>query len=192
MGSGPIDPESPDSAYAESRWPMAAAVVAAMALTLLLPDDFRLAPRWVLPLVEGLLLATLIAADPGRITRRSAALRAVSVALISVLALSAIWSTIQLRHAAGALGKDRHGSSVRRLTGHPRARRCPSRQRPRLRALDAGSGVQTKFGHAVDCFAAGRHPELAVERVHLALHGMPGDEQPVTDFGERKVGGQQR
>jgi hypothetical protein len=48
---------------------MAAAVVAAMALTLLLPDDFRLAPRWVLPLVEGLLLATLIAADPGRITR---------------------------------------------------------------------------------------------------------------------------
>jgi hypothetical protein len=96
MGSGPIDPESPESAYAESRWPMAAAVVAAMALTLLLPDDFRLAPRWVLPLLEGLLLATLIAADPGRITRRSAALRAVSVALISVLALSAIWSTIQL------------------------------------------------------------------------------------------------
>ena len=75
---------------------MAAAVVAAMALTLLLPDDFRMGPRWVLPLVEGLLLATLIAADPGRITRRSAALRAVSVALISVLALSAIWSTIQL------------------------------------------------------------------------------------------------
>ena len=73
---------------------MAAAVVAAMALTLLLPDDFRMGPRWVLPLVEGLLLATLIAADPGRITRRSAALRAVSVALISVLALSAIWSTI--------------------------------------------------------------------------------------------------
>jgi hypothetical protein len=69
MGSGPIDPESHESAYAESRWPMAAAVVAAMALTLLLPDDFRLAPRWVLPLVEGLLLATLIAADPGRITR---------------------------------------------------------------------------------------------------------------------------
>jgi hypothetical protein len=96
MGSGPIDPESHESAYAESRWPMAAAVVAAMALTLLLPDAFRLAPRWLLPLVEGLLLATLIAADPGRITRRSAALRAVSVALISVLALSAIWSTIQL------------------------------------------------------------------------------------------------
>jgi len=95
-GTEPIDPASRESAYAESRWPMAAAVVAAMVLTLLLPDDFRLAPRWVLPIIECLLLVTLITADPGRITRRSAALRAVSVALISVLALSAIWSTIQL------------------------------------------------------------------------------------------------
>jgi uncharacterized membrane protein len=50
----------------------------------------------VLPTVEGLLLVALIAGDPGRISRRSTALRAVSVALISVLALSALWSTAQL------------------------------------------------------------------------------------------------
>jgi uncharacterized membrane protein len=75
---------------------MAAAVVATMVLTVLLPDDLRLAPRWLLPMIEGLLLVTLIAGDPGRISRRSTALRAVSVALISVLALSAVWSTIQL------------------------------------------------------------------------------------------------
>ena len=85
-----------ESAYGESRWPMAAAVVAAMVLTVLLPDDLRLAPRWLLPTIEGVLLIVLIAGDPGRISRRSTALRAVSVALISVLALSAIWSTIQL------------------------------------------------------------------------------------------------
>src|SRR6478672_3369666 len=85
-----------ESAYGESRWPMAAAVLATMVLTVLLPDDLRLAPRWVLPTVEGLLLVALIAGDPGRISRRSTALRAASVALISVLALSAIWSTIQL------------------------------------------------------------------------------------------------
>lgn len=85
-----------ESAFGESRWPMAAAVVAAMVLTVLLPDDLRLAPRWVLPTVEGLLVLALIAGDPGRISRRSTALRVVSVALISVLALSAIWSTIQL------------------------------------------------------------------------------------------------
>jgi hypothetical protein len=92
----PIEPDSQESPYAESRWPMAGAVAAAMLLTILLPDSLRLAPRWLLPAVEGLLLVALIAADPGRISRRSAALRAVSLALISVLALSAIWSTIRL------------------------------------------------------------------------------------------------
>lgn len=75
---------------------MAVAVVAAMVLTLLLPDDLRLGPRWLVPLVEGLLLVTLIAGDPGRISRRLAALRAVSITLAGVLAVSAIWSTLQL------------------------------------------------------------------------------------------------
>ncbi|MET8583453.1 hypothetical protein ABZX39_21660 [Streptomyces collinus] len=82
--------------YGESRWPMAAAVVVAAVLTLLLPDDLRLGPRWALPVVEGLLLVALIAGDPGRISRRSTALRAVSIALVGVLACGAIWSTIRL------------------------------------------------------------------------------------------------
>ncbi|MER6034117.1 hypothetical protein ABT133_09410 [Streptomyces sp. NPDC001835] len=82
--------------YGESRWPMAAAVIAAAVLTLLLPDDLRLGPRWALPAVEGLLLVALIAGDPGRISRRSAALRAISIALVSVLACGAIWSTVRL------------------------------------------------------------------------------------------------
>jgi hypothetical protein len=85
-----------ESAYAESRWPMAAAVVAAMVLTLLLPDSFRPAPGWLLAGVEGALLVALVAADPGRISRRSRLLRLVSIALVSVLALSAVWSTGQL------------------------------------------------------------------------------------------------
>jgi uncharacterized membrane protein len=54
------------------------------------------ASRWVLPAVEGLLVGALIAGDPGEISRRSTILRAASLALISVLALGAIWSTIQL------------------------------------------------------------------------------------------------
>jgi uncharacterized membrane protein len=94
VGAGAPGPS--ESAYGESRWPMAAAVVATMVLTVLLRDDLRLAPQWLLPTLEGLLLVALIAGDPGRISRRSTALRALSVALISVLALSAIWSTVQL------------------------------------------------------------------------------------------------
>lgn len=75
---------------------MAMAVAFAMVLTLLLPDDLRLAPLWVLPSLEGLLLLTLILGDPGRIDRRSGALRAVSIALVCVLSLGAVWSTVQL------------------------------------------------------------------------------------------------
>ncbi|MCX4960945.1 hypothetical protein [Streptomyces virginiae] len=75
---------------------MAAAVIASAVLTLLLPDDLRLGPRWVLPLAEGLLLVALISGDPGRISRRSTVLRSVAIALVVVLASSAIWSTVRL------------------------------------------------------------------------------------------------
>ncbi|MFI8342002.1 hypothetical protein ACIF8W_18335 [Streptomyces sp. NPDC085639] len=75
---------------------MAAAVVASAVLTLLLPDDLRLGPRWALPLAEGLLLVALISGDPGRISRRSTVLRSVAIALVVVLVGSAIWSTVQL------------------------------------------------------------------------------------------------
>ncbi|MFF0478821.1 hypothetical protein ACFYUS_34630, partial [Streptomyces sp. NPDC004284] len=73
-GRTPETTESPrpDETFGEPRWPMAAAVVTAMVLTLLLPGD------------------------PGRIDRRTAALRSMSIALVGVLALSAVWSTVQL------------------------------------------------------------------------------------------------
>ena len=69
----------------EPRWPMAAAVVAAIVLTILLPRDQRLLPAWVLPLIEGFLLVALIAGDPGAIDRRSNLLRGLSIALVSIL-----------------------------------------------------------------------------------------------------------
>jgi hypothetical protein len=42
-----------DVVVGESRWPMAGAVVAAMVLTILLPDSVRAGPWWLVPLVEG-------------------------------------------------------------------------------------------------------------------------------------------
>ena len=62
---------------------MASAVLAAVVLTILMPDDLRLGPNWLLPVIVGVLLAALIAGDPGRIDRRTAPLRALSVGLIS-------------------------------------------------------------------------------------------------------------
>jgi len=85
-----------DAVVGEPRWPMAGAVVAAMTLTVLLPADVRLGPRWLLPLIEGILLVTVIAADPGRITRRSRELRTLSIVLVAVLVLNALAATILL------------------------------------------------------------------------------------------------
>jgi hypothetical protein len=80
----------------ESRLPMAAAVVTAIVLTILLPEDQRALPPWVLPVIEGILLVALIAGDPGAIDRRSRLLRAISIGLVSVLVLSALYATVRL------------------------------------------------------------------------------------------------
>jgi uncharacterized membrane protein len=94
-GTG-AEPTDADIVVGEPRWPMAGAVLAAMVLTILLPDDLRMGPGWVLPLIEGLLLVAVIAGDPGRIDRRSRELRVLSIALVSVLVLGALWATVVL------------------------------------------------------------------------------------------------
>ena len=75
---------------------MAAAVVTAIVLTILLPKDQRAFPVWVLPLIEGTLLVALITGDPGAIDRRSRLLRVISIGLVSILVLSALWATVRL------------------------------------------------------------------------------------------------
>jgi uncharacterized membrane protein len=81
---------------AEARWPMAAAVVAALVLTYLLPDEVRLGPNWLLPAVEGVLLLALVVADPVEISRGSKLLRTSSIVLVLILVLSALWATGEL------------------------------------------------------------------------------------------------
>jgi hypothetical protein len=90
------EPDRESEFVGEARWPMAGAVLAAMVLTYLLPDDIRLGPTWLLPSFEGLLLVALIAGDPGKISRRSRELRALSIVLVSVLVLGALWATVLL------------------------------------------------------------------------------------------------
>ncbi len=80
----------------EQRWPMAAAVLAVIVLTLLLPHELVTRPRWGIPLVEALLLVAVIIGDPGKIDRRSRPVRTMSVTLISLLAATTLWCTAQL------------------------------------------------------------------------------------------------
>src|SRR5271167_87992 len=77
----------------EPRWPMASAVLAVMLLTVLLPKDVRAGPPWLLPGLEGLVLLAIILGDPGKISRRSAIIRTLSIALVSLLVLDALWAT---------------------------------------------------------------------------------------------------
>jgi uncharacterized membrane protein len=81
---------------AEKRWPMAVTLVLAMAVPLVLPARFSLGPRWAVPVVEVLLLVAIIATDRGHIDRRSAAGRALSLALVAVLVADAAGVTSRL------------------------------------------------------------------------------------------------
>ena len=89
---------SGDEVLGEARWPMVSAVLAAIVLTVLLPDPVRVGPRWLLPVVEGVLLVLLIVGDPVTISRRTRELRSVSIVLVFVLVLATLWSTGLLIH----------------------------------------------------------------------------------------------
>lgn len=89
----PVESEPGAEAIGEACWPMVGAVVAAIALTVLLPSEVRPGPPWLLPAIEGVLLVILVVADPGRIDNRSRHLRVLSVALVSVLVVATLWST---------------------------------------------------------------------------------------------------
>jgi hypothetical protein len=91
-----LAPEDLGAATGEPRWPMAAAVMAAIVLTVLLPRQLRPGPVWLAPSLEGVLLLALIVGDPGRISRRSPILRGLSIGLVSLLVLGGLWSTALL------------------------------------------------------------------------------------------------
>jgi hypothetical protein len=80
----------------EARWPMAVAVAAVIAMTLLLPHTLIARPRWGVPLVEALLLLAVIIADPGKIDLVSKRARGLSITLITLLVATTLWCTAQL------------------------------------------------------------------------------------------------
>jgi hypothetical protein len=80
----------------ESRWLPALVIVVLIAIPLLLPGHAFPRAIWVFaPVAVGLLVATIIV-DPGRIDRRSNALRWLSIALTSLLVAVAVFATVWL------------------------------------------------------------------------------------------------
>ena len=90
----------------ESRWPAVIAVLAASALQMALPGWLSLGPHWLLPALELGLLCALVTSSPGRLERRSAALRAGGLALAGLLSLANAISTAllvnELAHGSAA------------------------------------------------------------------------------------------
>ena len=64
---------------------MAAAVLVAVFIQFTAPEGGRIAPRWVFPLIELVLLAVLMIRDPGRIDARGRGSRRATIALVGVM-----------------------------------------------------------------------------------------------------------
>jgi uncharacterized membrane protein len=90
-----LDESSPDGP-GESRWPVLIAMSVAVVLPLFLPERFTPGPRWLLPIIEVAFLVAIAVADPGRIDRRSRAVRQVRRVFILLLVLGAAWATAAL------------------------------------------------------------------------------------------------
>jgi hypothetical protein len=77
----------------ESRVPIIAALLVAMALPFLMPASYSPGARWLIPVVEGALLVAALSGDPGGIDRRSVHLRRLRIAMIVIVASGAAWAT---------------------------------------------------------------------------------------------------
>lgn len=76
----------------ESRVPATLAVIAIMVLQFLLPARLSIGARWLLPTLEGLLLAGIVVANPKRMIRQSRRLRLASIILIALTTAANAWS----------------------------------------------------------------------------------------------------
>jgi len=75
---------------------MAAAVVGAVILQIIVPRRGRVPGWWIFPVLEVVMLGVLIARDPGRIDRRSGAIRRLTIALIAVMTVGTMGGVIAL------------------------------------------------------------------------------------------------
>jgi hypothetical protein len=93
----------------EPRWPVALTVLAAVGLQLVVPANLVFQPIWVLPGVELVLLALLVAVNPRRITRDHRLVRITSLSLVAVATFANVWTAERL--VDGLLnGTDKHAA----------------------------------------------------------------------------------
>jgi hypothetical protein len=92
-----VEKREDDEVFVESRWPVAFAVSAFIALSVVLrievPHRESLGSPWLVPGIEIGLLACLVAADPAHVVGRRRWLRPISIVLVLVLTAATLVST---------------------------------------------------------------------------------------------------
>jgi uncharacterized membrane protein len=71
----------------ERRWQMALAVLVAIGLQVATPHTGRVPGSWLLPVLEFVLLVTIIGIDPGRVDDRSVQVRRLTIGLIAIMTI---------------------------------------------------------------------------------------------------------
>ena len=96
VGDGPVPAPAGGGRQGERRWPMAAAVISVGVLQELVPDDFRVLPRLVYPILLLCFLGVLIVGDPGRIDRQRRWLRVTTLLMFGVITLVTASAAVRL------------------------------------------------------------------------------------------------
>ncbi|MFJ9709523.1 hypothetical protein [Streptomyces sp. NPDC101234] len=95
-GERDVEPAWRRATQGEPRWAVTAVILVAVALQLMLPHRLAFQPYWVLPVLEMVLLAGLIAGNPRRVEPRTRWLRLLGLALMCVISLANGWSAVRL------------------------------------------------------------------------------------------------
>jgi hypothetical protein len=95
-----VGSDASQEAFAESRWPPAAALVVFMAFTvavrLWLPGESAVRVPWLIPSLEVALLVAIVASDPARLARRTRWAHRVAIAIVIMFVAAALWATALL------------------------------------------------------------------------------------------------
>ena len=90
---------APAGERGENWWPVATAIIVVAGLHVALPARYRVQPAWVVPVVLLVLLAVLIAGDPGRIDRQKTWLRVVTGTVITFISVASLLAAVQIGRA---------------------------------------------------------------------------------------------
>jgi hypothetical protein len=103
-------PVRPQARHGEPRWPASLATLVAVGLYAALPSELLIGPRYIVPVLELLLLAVLVVVNPGRMNRQTTTVRGTSLVLIYLIMLTNAISLGLLLHRLVVTGSDRAGA----------------------------------------------------------------------------------